>query len=188
MLIVCQRQLLLSLRLCLIAVNIRWIVCQLHSVASSSLYLIIRIRSLLYSINKAGLRYCGALSTWQSRPPLGRALRRGAASVYSPSPAWGLGLCPQKIYQTSTSTLRIFSIFASWNGLFCCGIKAGIELKYITKITSIIGSDKILNRPRVCSQPPTSHPICLLSNWAKRECTFWFFAAYICSLFKLINL
>jgi len=45
----------------------------------------------------------------------------------------------------STLKLRIFGIFASLSGLFCSGIKAGLKLKYITKITSNIGSDEILN-------------------------------------------
>jgi len=38
--------------------------------------------------------------------------------------------------------------------LFCSAIKAGLELRYVTKITSIIGSDEILNRPHVCPHGP----------------------------------
>ena len=64
---------------------------------------------------------------------------------------------PPKVVKNQRKTRIFFGIFAS------SGIKAGLELKYVTKITSIIGSDKILNRPHVCSQPPTAHPICVLS-------------------------
>jgi len=60
---------------------------------------------------------------------------------------WG-GLCTQNfLKKKSTLKLRIFGIFASLSGLFCSGIKAGLKLKYITKITSNIGSDEILNWP-----------------------------------------
>ena len=60
------------------------------------------------------------------------------------------------------------------NSLFCSDVKkTGFELKYITKITSIIVSDEILNRPMYVGLVNRhAHPICLLSIWAKRKCTF----------------
>jgi len=88
----------------------------------------------------------------------------------SPSAVWGLGLCPQKISHKSTLKSRILCIFASWKCLFGSGTKAGFELQSL-------GPTKYwIDRPHVCrpSQPPTVHPICLLSIWAKRTlCTLW---------------
>ena len=56
----------------------------------------------------------------------------------------------------------------SWT-LFCGGAKAGLELKYVTKITSIIRSDEILNRPHVCPHGP---PILFIEHLSKAEVQF----------------
>jgi len=129
--------------------------------------------------SRAGLRYRGALSTWQSRCPLGVGYGEGHRS---PSPLWGSGYAPKKFFKNQRQNRVLLGIFESWNGLFCSGVKAGLELKYINKITLIIGSDEILNGPHVCSQLPTAHLICLLNIWTKRKCTFWYFAASICTI------
>ena len=62
---------------------------------------------------RAGLRYCGALSTWQSGCPLEGNVW-GGAPRHSPSPVWGsgLGLCPpRKFFQKSTLKSLIFRHF-----------------------------------------------------------------------------
>ena len=50
---------------------------------------------------------------------------------------------------------RHFCKLASWNGLFCGGVKAGLKLKYITKTTAVLGPTKywidpmyLVNRPQ----------------------------------------
>jgi len=72
-------------------------------------------------------------------------------------------VCRQKICQKSTLNRVFFGIFASSNGLSCSGVKAGLdlELKYITKITSIIGmgptkenTEVKVNRPRATRHGP----------------------------------
>ena len=46
----------------------------------------------------------------------------------SPSPIWGSGgYAPRNFFQKSTLKSRIFGIFASGNGLFCSGVKAGLD-------------------------------------------------------------
>ena len=94
---------------------------------------------------------------------------RGAVA---PSQNGGLGLCTQKIFQKSTLKSRIFRNFCKlkWSLMQWCQSSIRIKiLFYISKITSIIGSDEILNRPHVCSQPPTTRKICLLSILSKAE-------------------
>ena len=123
-----------------------------------------------------------ALNTWQSRcSPQGWSMGRGATAP----PQYGrLGAMPPEIFSKFNVEIAYFSaFFANWSDLSCSGVKAGLELKYITKIASIIEFDEldeILTRPhgcRSCRQPLTAHPICLLSKWAKRKCNFWCFAA-----------
>ena len=129
---------------------------------------------------RTGLTYCaGALSTGQSGgAPSGVGSGSGAVVKWCPSIRKNqYGWARRIFFPKPMLKSRIFGIFASCNGLLCGGVKEGLELKYETKITSIIWSDEILNWPHVCSQPPMVHPICLLSIWAKRKCTFWCFAA-----------
>jgi len=62
-------------------------------------YDVIKSRDVMEShiAPRAGLRYCGALSTWQSRCPFGV----GSEEEHrSPSPVWGfLGSVPRKFFK-----------------------------------------------------------------------------------------
>ena len=75
---------------------------------------------------------------------------------------------------------RIFGIFASWNGLFCSDVKAGLEF------TPIIGFDEILNRPRnIVNHPrPTG-----FVYWAFKQSGSALFGASLLKfvLFKMYN-
>jgi len=77
-------------------------------------------------------------------------------TVWVPPRRWSVGALvgpmgsvstPLNISRKSTLKSRIFRHFCKlkWSLLHCSGVKEGLELKYITKITSIIGSDEILS-------------------------------------------
>ena len=60
---------------------------------------------------RASLRYCGAISTLQSRCPLGV---RSGKGHHSPSPLYGsVGYAPRKFFKKSTLKSRIFGILES---------------------------------------------------------------------------
>jgi len=69
---------------------------------------------------------------------------------------------PRKFFKINVKILRVL-------GILQAKMVSSAVHQYITKITSIIGSDEILNRPHVCSQPPTTRKICLLSILSKAE-------------------
>jgi len=93
-------------------------------------------------------------------------------------------MLPEFFFSKINVKIAYFSAFLEAEMVSCSGIKAGlgIGLKYITKVTLIIGSNKILNRPHACSQPRTIH---LIKHLSKAEVHFLCFAVFV--LFEMYN-